>query len=102
MAATSIVKVEGLDWTALREAYVRVRATLGDKVDGGCLPRWGPADGGAWLSTESYRVDLAFFHGTEDRRTRSVFQASYYGTIPEDDLTLLTAVLSNPPLPIAE
>jgi len=99
MHATTIIKVEGLASEALKEAYMRVRAALGEKVEGGHVPGWGPEDGGAWLTTKKYQVSLSYFHPRPDLKKKSLLEVFYSGEIPEEDLKRVSDTLHSPPLP---
>src|ERR1700712_1248859 len=99
MRAIKILKVEGLASGALKEAYMRVRAALGGKVEGGHVPEWGPEDGGAWLTTKKYQVALSYYHPRPDLKKKSLLEMFYSGEIPDEDLKRVSDTLRSPPLP---
>ena len=95
MRATTISKIEGLDSATLAETYKKVRAALGDRIEGGHVPGWGPEDGGAWLTTATYKLHLAFYHARSDLKKKSLLEVFYFGEIPQEDLSLIVASLPN-------
>lgn len=98
MTANNIFTLEGLSTEALSEAFKRVRAALGDKVEGGRLPMWGPGEGGASLQVEGCNIALNYFAATDQPRQPSRLDVLCFGSMPEQDIQRIVDVLQNPPL----